>query len=281
MGRKSTDYGLQSTAGIFLVFLFLSFLTLALENKGVFNGLEAFVQGRILSIRQSLYQTRRGLSASTGVLTEYKRLNKQNAELEAKVGFLTSRVVSLRGAEEENKRLKSILGTTLPVSWRLEEARVISRSGDELNLKSISNNLPQIGAPGIIGEKDEPQVGDRGVYIGRVDKIIGAEIVAILPSHTLSKIGVIVRDRDTGERKASGILIGRGGSALLDQVLSSENLSEGDIVVTSGEGNLPSELLIGTVSRVFQKESSPWKQGEVALAIKADNLDYIFFVSNY
>jgi len=247
----------------------------------MFSGLHNAAQNSTRGLRESLYQTRQGLALSTGVLTEYKRLSKQNAQLEARVSFLTSQFSALTAAGEENKRLKAILGTNLPTAWKFEEGKVISRAGDELTLRLVSNNLPQIGAPAIVAEKDKPQTNDRGVYGGKVEKSIGGEIVIILPTHTLSKIGVIVRDKEKGERKASGILTGRGGSALLDQVLSSENLSEGDIVVTSGEGNLPSELLIGTVSKVFQKESSPWKQGEVQLAIKAENLDYIFFVSNY
>lgn len=272
---------IQSTFGVFLIFLTLSFLTYLAESKGAFKGLHGIVQNTTRPAREALYQVRQGLTLSTEIFTEYTRVNQKNAELETRVASLSSSLAELSSLREENKRMKLLLGTNLPPSWKFEAAKLVLSTGDEITLISLGGFVPEIGTPVVIAERDEGQTGDRGVYVGKVEKNIGEEVLVIKPSNSLSKIGVFVRNKDTGERRASGIVVGKGGEALLDQVLSGEKLAEGDLIVTSGEGKLPPELILGYVGKIFQNESSPWKQAEVKAVLQPDKLDYVFFISKY
>lgn len=280
-GNKFTALGLQSTVSIFLFFLALSFSAYFLEDEGAFNGLHGLAQNVTRPARESLYRMRQGLTLSTEFFTEYKRVNQKVVYLEERVAALSSGFAEMGSLREENKKMKSLLGTNLPPSWKFETTRVISRTGDEITLLSSGGYVPEIGMPVVVVEKEEPQIRDRGVFIGKVEKVAGVEIVALVPTHRLSKIGVLVRNKDTGERRASGIVTGKGGDALLDQVLAGEELAEGDLIVTSGEGKLPSDLLLGYVGKISQNESSPWKQAEVKLALQPDELNYVFFISKY
>ena len=277
---RGKNLQIQSTFAVFVIFLLLSFLTIYLENKGVFSGLHKFVGSTIRPVRESLFRTRMSLLLPFEFLREYKRINERIVGLENNLADASTKLGELGSLREENKRMKSLLGTNLPPAWKFETSRVIGVRNDEIHLLSPSFK-PKVSTPIIIPEKDEPQIGDKGVFVAKVERVVGEEIVGILPTHTLSKIGALVRSKDTGERRASGILIGKGGEAILDQVLSGDNIEEGDLIVTNGEGNLPADLLLGYVGKVFQNESSPWKQSEVKPVIQSDKLDYAFLLSKF
>ena len=277
---KGKNPQIQSTFAVFLIFFILSLFTIFLENKGAFVGLHKFAQSATRPMRENLFRTRMAFLLPFEFLREYERINERIVGLENNLADASSKLGELGSLREENKRMKSLLGTNLPPSWRFETTRVIGVKNDEVFLLSPSFK-PEVSTPIIISEKDEPQIGDKGVFIAKVERVVGEEVVGILPTHTLSKIGALVKSKDNGERRASGILIGKGGEAILDQILSGEAIMEGDLVVTNGEGNLPSDLLLGYVGKIFQNESSPWKQAEVKLVVKSENLDYLFLITKH
>lgn len=263
---------------ILVVYLSFSSFLLLLDKKGFLVGIHTYSQKITLPARQTLFNIRYALSLPLDFFLEYKIINQKVVKLQEELSKNSTILAQIGALSEENKRLKSLLGANLSASWKFESLRVISLVNDEVYLQ-LTNYYPEINTPLIIANSDESQVGIRAILVGKIVKIVGSEAVGVLPSHTMSKIGVIVRSKEDGSRVASGIVTGRGGNAVLDQALSGENIKEGDLVLTSGEGKIPPELLLGYVGKIYQAESSPWKQAEVILVKDKTPLDFLAVIT--
>lgn len=264
---------------LFIFYFLFSSLIVFTDKRGFLAdppagraGFRGLVQGFTTPVESQLFRARVALFAPFSVFSSTSEKDKRIQELEKENAQLLAQVTALRAVEEENARARHLLGATLPSSWHFEPARVTSVFADRMFL--VSDAKPELGMPVITSEDKS------GVLVGQVGEIVGKKAVVTLPTNEQLKIAVRVRDRETGERQGSGIVVGRGGKLLLEQVLTSEIVEEGDLAVTAGDENLPPELLVGYITRAWETKGA-FKEAEVKMAIQPEKLDFVFLVTKF
>lgn len=261
---------------IHLVFFVFAIILILLEKNSYLTFLHEFGQKFFSPVRTNLIHIAKGASGIISFASSGK-MQEKILQLEALNAQLYSEAANVRALEEENMESRRLLGSNLPGSWKFNAGKVIWALGDSLYI--TADPLPEPGVT-VIYTQDTGQV-PIGVYVGRVNSNVGGEREVILPTNQNSKIPAIVRDAKTRDRRAGGILLGRGGAVILDQVLTGESLNVGDLVLTSGEAGVPPELLVGFIESVLDSKNTAVRQAEVKLAVEPKTLEYVFFVTKY
>lgn len=264
-GRKDTSLYLFIFYFLFSIFIFF------LDSRGMLIGLRGFVDRITTPVQTSLFNSRKVVLRPFSVFSLSKNKEDESAKLREENGRLLSKLSNMEALEEENERARHLLGASLPASWRFEPARVVSNFASRIYL--TADFEPKQGMPVITSQEKS------GVLVGQVESVLGKKIEVVLSTSDLFKTTVIVRDKETGARRAAGILVGQAGRLKLEQVLTSETVKEGDMVVTSGEG-LPPELLVGFISKVFENHGT-FQEAEVGYPVDLGALDFVFLVTKY
>lgn len=257
---------------LFVFNLLLSLLIIFADNRGFLAGFRQFVQGFTTPVESQLFRARAALLAPFSNFSSGGEKDRRIKELEKENTRLLVQVSQLKAVEEENAKARRLLGATLPPSWRFEPARVVSVFADSIFL--VSDAKVEAGMPVVTSEDKS------GVFVGRVKDIVGKRAVVTLPTNDEVRVGVRVMGRESRERHGTGIVVGKGGKLALEQVLASETLEEGDLVLTAGDENLPPELLVGYVTRVSDVKGA-FKEAEVNPAVIPEKLDFVFLVTKF
>lgn len=213
-----------------------------------------------------------GLFQSLPFVSEGERINKLKSEnLE-----LISKLVELEKLRKENTALLS--------QFQTQDGRV-------------DNLLPVriVGAPGFIpsvtqplelildkGERDNVAVGQGVVFknnlIGKVSKT----------SYNLSKVEVVTNPLASFPAKtignSVGIVRGEGeGKMTLSNVLPSENLKIGDLVLTKGDIDIngigiPPDLIVGRIQSIEKIPTAIFQKAEVKSLVDFSKLSTVFIV---
>ena len=173
---------------------------------------------------------------------------------------------------------------------------------DQFNFKnSKSNNLIPatiVGAPGFIpaitepesytldkGENDGIKMGDAVVYednlVGRIIKV----------TKTLSSVQLITNSSSsftakTLESNALGVVKGQGGGGLmLDNVVLSDSIKIGDLVLSKGDLGvlgigLAPDLVAGEIVAVSKNPSDLFQRAKIESRLDFSKLDKVFVVNN-
>ncbi len=179
------------------------------------------------------------LTADQATLSE---LQDQNAQLQA-------RNVELEEAEQEAKRLRGLLDLSDANNLQSTAARVISGSTDSWSTtvtidkgtsSGLSAGMPVTSGSGVVGQ-------------------------IITCSATTSTVRLLVDENSaisamTQTSRAQGMLCGSAsGQVNLTLVRTSQSVSVGDVIVTSGLGGIfPKGLPIGKVTSVENSPGSPY-----------------------
>lgn len=254
-----------------IFYLLSSIFIYFLDSRGTLNFLHRSTQVLTIPVRSWLYDGRVSILSPLSAITDAVDQHRRIQELEYRNAELYAQLSGFKALEEENAKMRHLLGTNLPPNWQFAPARVVSVAGDTIDIFADTTLI--VGTPVVTTDNG-------GVWVGKVESVVGREAEVSLSTHTVSKIPVIVRSAEDGSRHASGIVIGRGGYARLEQVLTSEQVDEGDLVLTSGL-SLPPELLIGRVRNVIKTSGSPWQQADVDVAVQGNNLDFVFLVTKF
>lgn len=258
-----------------IFYLLFGVLLIFLDSRAVLTPLHSLVQAATVPTQSKLYQTRQNLVAPLSWFSSRGRAAGELEKLRQDNSSLLARLEQLKNIEEENKNLRRLLGANVAPSWKFSPARVVWHEGDKFVL--ASDYVPEVGMAAV----GAPADGDplrAGILVGRVVQVIGKRIEVASPTSTTSKIPVVVSGQT---QSASGLLVGRGGRAILDQVLTKETLGQDYAVLTSGGDSLPAGLLLGRIKKVLPIYEGAWQQAEVGMAAKVENLDYVFFVTKF
>lgn len=242
---------------LFFFYLSAALLLVFLDNKGIVSPLRNVAQNLTIPPKSALFGLKKAADLKGG---------ERIGELEKEVNALRAQYAKMMVLEEENERLRKLLGSPLPASWKFTVSRVISKEEDFL----ITENTEAQKGMSVIIPADKG-----GILVGKVYEVRGREVKIMLPSHPDSRIPAFVRN-EQGVKTASGIVVGEGRNAKLDQVLTSESLDKGYLVLTSGEGGVPPDLLIGEIDKVKREEGKAWQTAVLNLSL--GNPDYVFFL---
>lgn len=249
----------------FFLFFFLSLIVFFIGKTGLFSPLEKAVSS--MGVSYSVVLAFKSLFGNH----EIKRLRQEKA-------LYTKKLVDISQLQKENQALKDQFQTTFPKSLDLIPARIIGVSKFIPGVSFIESFTLNIG------DSDGVKKGAGVVY---KDQLVGEVVQA---SRFLSRVDVITNKNSSfaaytlslGKPSALGVIKGRGnGEMILDNVLLSEALSIGDVVVTKGDIDQSSTgfsngLIIGTIVSVDKKPSALFQMARVKSGLDFSGLSTVF-----
>lgn len=226
--------------------------------------------------RSALTKASQAVEDFTSAYTEGDRLMVENAELQAEINELRSRLADYEKTASENKFYKDYLEIKDTHSdFSFCAAALISRDKDDPYLGFVINK----GSLSGIAEKD-PVITDAGLvgYISEVGLTTAKVSTVLSPDVTLGAL-----DNRTGD---SGIISGNleladKGQTKLSNLSRSCNVAVGDYVVTSGEGVFPEGLLVGTVQSIDSDEYNTSIYAAIAPFVKLDEIRQVMVITEF
>lgn len=206
--------------------------------------------------------------ADYGAMFQSKKdLLDENREIKHKLESLESILTQLHDIQNENQRLRQLLGFREQETQEYKAADIIGRSPSKW-FSTITISL---------GEKDgvkiDAPVVSRSGLVGRVIKMDDHNAQVLLLTDSESGVGSIVsRSRD------SGIVLGGSGQGTLVMRFFSKDADvyAGDKVLTSGVGSLyPAGLIIGEVVEIYVPKPGLVKECYVKPATDFEHLEEV------
>lgn len=199
-------------------------------------------------------------------------LKKENDHLSKENIRLAAENASLQNISKDDDELRRELDLLPREEYHLLSASIIGRDVAGMgNWLTIDQGTLQGVAPNM------PVVVGQSVLIGKVSEVFPQSARIMLLSNPESFVNGITTDTQT-----RGIVKGEHGLGLLfDMVLQSDGLTAGASVVTSGlGGDLPKNLLIGTLEEVRLSEDRLYRRATVVSPVDFDVLRYVFIIQN-
>lgn len=258
--------GLLVVAAVLLVFL---------SRQGWLRPVEDAVSYVAVPIQRALDSSTGAVAYVMGSFQETRNLREENEALRLDVEKLQRQVISLRGAEIENRTLREQLGyAQANTEWNFISAQVIGRDPTNL-LDAIVIDVGQNEGLGV----GMVVVTHRGV-IGKVSRVNANSSNVQLITSPSSAVNTVVQG---GARRTFGVVYGTPDGRLeMRYVLQTEELNERDIVVTSGiGGGLPKDFVVGRVMSVQQEDYEEFKTAAIKPYVDFSQIEHVMVVVNF
>ena len=194
------------------------------------------------------------------------KLTYDNAQLESRVRELTA-------AENENRRLRKLLGLRSSVSVETVSAVVIAKDiTDSFRVAHVALDLP---APGI--KPNMPVLSFDGV-VGTVLRVSGEKVDVQLTVDSGFAVDVVVE-----RTQARGFVRGTGDLGRyvvrVEYVQRTDEVQVGDLLLTSGFGcRFPAGLPVARVASVIKKDFGIYQQVEAEPTVDFSRLSEVLVV---
>jgi rod shape-determining protein MreC len=194
----------------------------------------------------------------------------QNDAYSQEIDRLQAELVRLKELELENEVLRRLLG--LKQQTRPGELLPVRVIGSDVSPLVHSITIDRGANDGV--EKDMSVVTWKGL-VGRVSRVGASTSKVLLLTDVNSSVSVRIQDP---ESRASGIARGRSdGSLLLEHVLQQEQLTQGQLVITSGLGGVfPEGLVVGRIQQVMQNDYEVFQRAAVAPSVDMNKLEHLY-----
>ena len=274
----------RSRSGLwFAAFTIISLLLLLASQTDPAQTLQSISARALDPIRQAIGGIGSGIAGVFGTIGEIDRLRSENDDLRTRLASAEQRIAELQEAAVENAELRDLLGLTQTLDMDLLPVRIISRDPSnftwEIGIDAGTDQGLAVGMP-VVGSAE-----GAGALAGSIVSV-GSDIATVrLIVDTRSN--VVALDQRT---RALGLVQGQlGGQLVMVQVDVTDDLAEGDPVVTAGlelaEGAArspyPKGLLIGHVQAVQQDANALTQTGFVRPALDFDSLERLLVVTDY
>lgn len=256
-------------------FRFLAFLTLILVISLYFlskRGPNIFFIDHILM--NIAFPFQKALTVTTDkadiVFRHYLNLvdtRKENDTLRKMVDNLRAKTVRLEELERENRRLRELLDFKQEISTPMLPAEIIATSPtpwmdtfvvDKGTRDGVQQGMPVVSERGIVG------------YILKTTRFVSTVMVL---THYNCRVDAI--DQRTRSHGVVGGLL--EGQCRFFNVLRSEDISEGDLVVTSGFGDrFPRGLLIGVIHKIKKRPFGLFQEAEIVPSVDFSKLEEVY-----
>ena len=259
----------------FALLVVVSLLLLGLRNTDVVRGSSTFLTQLLVPVQQVLAGVGAAGDRFASAIAEIDQLRDDNARLQTENDRLTLDNVRLREQAIAGQQAERLLALQRNVPFESVPAPVIARDPTGV-LHSIV-----LG----IGTDDGVKTGhivlsDQGL-VGRVSEVGTNYSKVLLVTDSSSVVSALVQ----GSR-ATGIVRGQFGDALImDWLLQTEPVKEGDVVITAGLGIgdelrslYPKGLVIGTIAQVKAAEAAAYNRAIITPAVDLRRLEHVLVV---
>ena len=274
----------RSRTGLwFAAFTITSLLLLLASQTDPALTLQTISARALDPIRQTISGIGSGIAGVFGTIGEIDRLRSENDDLRRRLAAAEQRIAELQEAAVENADLRELLGLTESLAMDLVPVRIISRDPSnftwEVGIDAGTSQGLEEGMP-VVGSAD-----GAGALAGSIVSV-GADTATVrLIVDTRSN--VVALDQRT---RALGLVEGQlGGQLVMVQVDVTDELAEGDQIVTAGlelaedaaRSPYPKGLLIGHVQAVQQDSNALTQTGFLRPALDFDSLERLLVVTDY
>lgn len=244
--------------------IFLSILLLFFDFFRLLNVVKNPLERVIIPVKQETYNAKTALSNFTAILRQYSKFNslaqneqrliKENNDLSLQIQLL----------QEENTSFRKQLDAPLPADFRYIPAFV----------SGISRYM-------------EISVGENAGVKPGMTVVDGVNLIGKILSVTRLRSSVILlNDPDMNlpaktSRGVRGRVVGQSSQTIIfERVLQKDLLFLSDQVVTTGEENLPPNLILGKIVHITANDTDPYKQAKIEPVISLQNLKTVFVISS-
>ena len=254
---------------VFFIFLLLSIIIIGLSFYGLLSGSQPFLEKTISFLPKTVYAVFQGLPL-VFEKEEIKRLKDKNLEL-------ASKLADQEKLRKENTALLSQFQTQYPSSDNLLPARIVGAPGFIPGITTASELILDKG------DRDKVEAGQSVVFknnlVGKVTRT----------SYYLSKVDLVTNPSVTfpveAQNGAVGIVKGGGRDKMtLDNVLPSEDLKIGDLVLTKGDvdvsgAGFPPNLIVGEIRSIEKIPTAIFQKAEVISLVDFNKLSIVFVLT--
>lgn len=241
----------------------------ALDYLGITTPLTNAIEYIVQPSRSSSYQAYIRLEQLNSGFKNLPDLVKKNAELEAEVAKLNSRLAEVEAVFNENEELQKQTGIKYEADYEQIGAFVLGANANRPGEYNLNK-----------GTENGVQVGDIVV----IEKIVVGKIVTATSfSSTLQTVLSASSSIPVKTNVASlGIMKSRNANELVvEQILQSTEVKQGDLVFTSGLNNeFPPNLFVGEVSSIESDPRASTKLAVLKPSISYQKLERVIILSN-
>ena len=260
-------------------FLFLALMLgicgglMLLAVAGVLTPAESIAAAPLHGVSGALNRLSLTLNRAFEELNSLGQLRQRIARLEEQLASRQIEIIQLREAASDYDRLVGLLSyTTALENQEFLTADVIAFDPSGIARSMIINRGTRDGVA--VGM---PVVTDLGL-VGRIVRVsANAAQVQLIHDENSS---VSARLQTT---RAEGSIIGQASGVLRMTFIDlAENITQGDLVITSGlGGNFPPDLVVGQVTSIRQFEFELFQEAEVRSLINFDILEFVLVITSF
>ncbi|OIN10263.1 rod shape-determining protein MreC [Oceanisphaera psychrotolerans] len=235
-----------------------------------FTGVKVYLNSLVSPLQYMANSPRILLDSASSQLMSRQALLSQTQRLEQELFLLRDDLLRLRHLEQENQRLRDLLGSPVRFDTRRMVAEIMAVDTDPFihqvvidkgSLQGVTEGQPVLNEQGVVG-----QVVSVGKTTSRV----------LLITDTSHGIPVRVARNDI-RAIASGS--GQLDRLLLHNITRNTDIQEGDILLSSGlAGRFPEGYPVGRVSRVGYEEGQPFADIRVQPFAALDRVRYLLLL---
>lgn len=259
----------------FALLVVVSVLLLGLRNTDLVTGPSTFLTQLLVPVQRVLADVGATGDRFASAIAQIDSLRDDNSRLQTENDRLTLENVRLREQAIAGQQAEKLLTLQRTVPFESVPAPVIARDPSGV-LHSIVLGL---------GTDDGVKVGhvvlsDQGL-VGRISEVGTNYSKVLLVTDSSSVVSALVQ----GSR-ATGIVRGQfGDSLIMDWLLQTEPVKEGDVVITAGLGIgeelrslYPKGLVIGTIAQVQTAEAAAYNRAIITPAVDLRRLEHVLVV---
>ncbi len=276
--NKENNFRFRFPEFLLIGLLLISNIVLNFSGGGFILNLKKIGFSAFSTVEKGVHFVVHGISQSFNSVKELKRLKKDYNELVLKLENYEKMQRSNADIRKENERLREQLDFSISMDEQNFPAQIISRDFDNVyayltidkgSVNGIKKNMPVVAY----------QNGNQGL-VGKVVQV-GTFTSQIMPVYNMD---YIVSARIQNSRDL-GLVNGNGSqdNPLLMQYIRkkvADELSYGDIVVTSGENdNYLKDIPIGTISKIISLDYNSSLNIELTPIIDFSRLENVIVVN--
>lgn len=268
-GRRTLDI----VIAVLLLAVPMAFLSANLKNPSKVNFFDRLILGASSPIQRGVGWVVDGVADAwhdyvwlVDVQKENDELVRENAALRVALGDASARAkdsAALAGLLELRARVPSPTRAARVVAVGASPYFRVSRLVLDRGEGEVTPGMAVIATAGVVG---------------RIQRVYGSYADVVLAVDPQSSIDIVV-PRATSR----GVMKGLGGdndyACKIEYLLRSEEVREGDVVVTSGLGGVfPKDLPVGTIRKIEKKEYGMYQEVEVAPSVDFSHLGAVLVI---
>ena len=272
-------YGVRVLAAVIAVVVIVALSTSLLHGRaGLLSDAAGGLSGPVGRAASAAIEWIEGIY---GYIYEYDQLVAENNELRAQLAASQQAVTTANEFEDENIRLRELLGFSQKHSdFVFEPSKITAWSSSNWSSTfTISKGADNADSPIEVGDC---VVTEYGALVGQIIEVGSTWSTVRTVIDSAIDVGALV-----GEAESVGMCVGdfalmQEGCLKLTYLSENAQLVEGEAVLTSGKGTyIPQGLIIGYIRSVLSEGSGQTLYGVVEPACDLDTLTQVFVITDF